>query len=115
MQSGHLTPIHTSPWNWEQWPLRTPPVAEMETKALLNISLHRLFFFFFCLLRAAPAACGGSQAGSGIRAVAAGLHHSHSHMGSEPRVIPPLTQGQILNTEKGHGSNPNPHGYWSGY
>ena len=47
MQSGHLTPIHTSPWNWEQWPLRTPPVAEMETKALLNISLHRLFFFFF--------------------------------------------------------------------
>ena len=47
-----------------------------------------LFFFFrsFCLSRATPAAYGGSQARGLIRAVAAGLHHSHSNTGSEPRL-----------------------------
>ena len=40
--------------------------------------------------RAKPAAHGGSQARSGIRAAAAGLRHSHSHShaGSEPRLRP---------------------------
>ena len=37
------------------------------------------FFFFF---RAAPMAFGGSQARGQIRAVAAGLYHSHSNSGS---------------------------------
>ena len=39
-------------------------------------------FFFLVgrgLFRAIPAACGGSQARSLIRAVAAGLRHSHSN------------------------------------
>jgi len=47
-------------------------------------------FFFFCLLsfRAAPAAYGGSQARGLIGAVAAGLHHSHSNVGSELRLRP---------------------------
>ena len=36
----------------------------------------------FWLFRAAPEAYGGSQARSRIRATAAGLHHSHSHVGS---------------------------------
>ena len=40
-----------------------------------------LSFFFF---RAAPAACGGSQARDQTGAAAAGLHHSHSNKGSEP-------------------------------
>ena len=40
-------------------------------------------FLFLCLLRTAPMAYGGSQARSRIRAVAAGLHHSHSSMGSK--------------------------------
>ena len=44
-----------------------------ETKSLL---LSFLFFFFFCLFRAAPAAYGGSQARGQIGAVAASLHHS---------------------------------------
>ena len=48
---------------------------------------------FFCLLsfvffRAEPAAYGGSQAGGQIGATAAGLHHSHSNAGSEPRLRP---------------------------
>ena len=40
---------------------------------------HLLFFFFFLSFsRATPTAYGGSQARGLIRAVAAGLHHSHS-------------------------------------
>ena len=48
-------------------------------------------FFFFCLFafsRADPVAYGGSQARGQIRAVAASLHHSHSDVGSEPRLRP---------------------------
>jgi len=37
-------------------------------------------------LRAAPSAYGGSQARGLIGAGAAGLHHSHSNEGSEPRL-----------------------------
>ena len=49
------------------------------------------FFFLFCLFafsRAAPMAYGGSQTRGIIGAVAAGLHHSHSNVGSEPRLWP---------------------------
>ena len=48
------------------------------------------FFIFFwsCLLRAAPAAYGGSQARGLIGVVAASLHHSHSNAVSEPRLRP---------------------------
>ena len=51
-------------------------------------SVCLFFFFFFCfgLFRAVPAAYGGSQARDLIGAVAAGLHHSHSNVGSELRV-----------------------------
>ena len=55
---------------------------------------HSIYnFFFFCLLsfvfsRAAPMACGGSQARGLIRAIAAGLRHSHSNMGSEQCLWP---------------------------
>ena len=47
-----------------------------------------LFFFFFLLFRAAPVGYGGSQVMGGIGAVAAGLHHSHSHTESEPCLQP---------------------------
>ena len=40
------------------------------------------FFFFFGLFRATPTAYRDSQAKGHIRAIAAGLHHSHSHAGS---------------------------------
>ena len=42
-----------------------------------------LSFFFLLLFRAAAAACGSSQARGPIRAVAAGLHHSHSNARAE--------------------------------
>ena len=42
---------------------------------------------------AVPMAYGGSRARDGIRAVAAGLHNSHSNAGSEPllQATPQLT------------------------
>ena len=39
---------------------------------------------FFSLFRAAGATYGSSQAWGQIEATAAGLHHSHSNVGSEP-------------------------------
>ena len=45
-----------------------------------------LVFLSFCLSRAAPVAHGSSQARGLIRAVADGLRHSHSNVGSEPRL-----------------------------
>ena len=47
-----------------------------------------------------------------IRAIAAGLHHSHSKAGSEPCLLPTAhsTAGS-LTTAQGQASNPYPHGY----
>ena len=45
-------------------------------------------FFFFRLFRAAPMDYRGSQARGPIGAAAAGLPHSHSNTGSEPRLRP---------------------------
>lgn len=50
-------------------------------------SFLRNFFVFF-LFRAAPLADGGSQARGRIRAVAAGLCHSHSKARSQPHLRP---------------------------
>ena len=77
------------------------------------------FFLFvfvvgcFYLLRAAPAAYGGSQARSQMGATAAGLHHSHSHPRSEPHLRPTPQLTATLDpspTERGHGLNLQPHG-----
>ena len=40
------------------------------------------------MLRAAPTACGGFQVRSPIKAIVAGLHHSHSNVGSKLRLRP---------------------------
>ena len=72
------------------------------TRSRCEQGLSLLFFFFFflsfCPFRAAPAAYGGSQAGGQMRAIATGLHHSHSNTNSKPRLqpTPQLTQHQIL-------------------
>ena len=50
-----------------------------------RISIKKIFFF---LVRAAPAAYGGSQARGRIRAAAAGLHHGHSNAGSKLHLGP---------------------------
>ena len=57
-----------------------------------------LFIFVFCPFRAAPAACGGSQARGPVGATtAASLRQSHSNARSEP-CLPPTPQPRwILN------------------
>ena len=58
-----------------------------------NLSGQTQQRFIFCLsvlsfFRAAPTAYGGSQAGGQIRAIAAGLHHSHSNVRLESSLRP---------------------------
>ena len=54
--------------------------------------IYLFIYFYFCLLGATPAAYGGSQARSRIRATAAGLHHSRSNARSEPSLLRPTPQ-----------------------
>ena len=46
------------------------------------------FLFLFLLFRDTPSAYGGSQARGPIRAIAAGVHHSHSNIRSKLRMQP---------------------------
>ena len=57
---------------------------------VLNVGfkLFTFFFVFLPFLELLPAAYGGSQARGRIGAIAAGLRHSHSNAGSEPRLQP---------------------------
>ena len=72
-------------------------------------------FFYFCLAfsRAASLAYGGSQGRGLIGAADAGLHQSHSNVGSEPCLRP---TSQLTATpdpqpiEQGQASNPQTHG-----
>ena len=73
-----------------------PHLLQLQQCQILNLLHHsgssgfHLFisFFIFIFSRAAPVAYGGSQARGPIGATAAGLHHSHSHAGSELRLRP---------------------------
>ena len=66
---------------------RPCPIAHITSIVLSSCSstfhLYKIaiyfFFFFFCFFFFAPVAYGRSQARSGITAVAASLHHSHSN------------------------------------
>ena len=58
----------------------------LKGKRIMNTS----FFFFFFFSGLPPTAYGGSQARGQIRAVGAGLHHSHSNTRSERRRQPVL-------------------------
>ena len=87
------------------------------TRALPGVSRSTIFFFFFFVFlpfsRTALAAHGGSQARDPIGAVAAALHHSRSHTGSEPHLQPTPQLTATLDPqpiEQGQGSNPQPHG-----
>ena len=62
-------------------------VLKRSQKSRPCYQLSQKFSFFFGLFafsRAAPTAYGGSQAWGLIGAVATGLRHSHSNVGSEP-------------------------------
>ena len=47
-----------------------------------------MYVFIYLLFRAAPSACGGSQAKGLIEAIAASLCQGHSNVGSEPCLWP---------------------------
>ena len=53
-----------------------------------NSKIYPLFFLGGGLFRATPVSHGGSQARGLIGAVAAGLYHGHSNMGSKPHLQP---------------------------
>ena len=59
--------------------LRSPPLTT--TSKFITVSTTTLFFPLFTA--AAPEAHGGSQARAPSGVVAAGLHHSHSNVGSK--------------------------------
>ena len=70
---------------------------------VLNFFL--IFFFFFCLFRATPAAYGSSQARGQIRAIAASLYHSPTatkdlsyicnlHKSQQCWILNPLNKGR---------------------
>ena len=63
-------------------------------------------FLFFLLFKATPTAYGGSQSRGLLRAIAAGLHHSHSNVATPPQLMTTLDPQP---TEQGQGSNPPPH------
>ena len=76
--------------------------------AIKNLSTHMclkyiriciFFIFIFCFLGPHPLHMEVPRLGGLFRATAASLHHSHSNVGSEPRLQPPpqLTACQILN------------------
>ena len=72
-----------------------------------------LYILIYLLFRAAPAEHGDSQARRRIGATAASLHRSHSNARSEPRLQPtPQLMAMLYSqpTERGQGSNPQPHG-----
>ena len=62
----------------------SPSSFGLTSYQLCNFFLFFLFiiFLYFLLFRAAPMAYGSSQDRGQIRAVAIGLHHSHSNAGS---------------------------------
>ena len=60
--------------------------------------------FCFLLFSAEPMAYGGSRAKSWIGAIAAGLHHSHSNVGSEPCLW--LTPQFTATTDLTHWARP---------
>ena len=76
-------------------------VTAMERVLEAGVLFFLIYFLFFVFLsfRAAPMACGGSQARGLIGAVATGLHHSHSNARSELHLqpTPQLTAMPIFN------------------
>ena len=88
----------------------------LEALETFCFTVYFLSFFVcvFCLLRASrPMEVPRLQ--GRIKAIAAGLHHSHSNTGSEPplRPTPQLTATPDPQpTEQGQGSKLPPHGSW---
>ena len=55
--------------------------------SMINIEVN-IIILFYLLFRAPPETYGGPQASGSIGATAAGLHHSHSNIGTKLRLRP---------------------------
>ena len=126
-------PLHAPCTSCSGLPSRAWHTVDPDPSCLMGKPFHRrgtvslahqwVFFFLFFFLwllsfRAASAACGGSQARGPIRAVAAGLHHSHSNARSELHLRPTpqfMATPDPQPTEQGQGSNTQPHGSQSDF
>ena len=67
------------------------PGMGLPSAIMLGIQVTFYFIIYFCpfaFSRAAPETYGGSQARGLIGAVATGLHHSYSQMGSKLHLQP---------------------------
>ena len=109
LQKGWVTLLYSRDWHNTVKQLRPLLPTEKKVKA---ISLGRNTFPFF--FRAIAAAYGGSPANGPMRAVAAGLYHSHSKAGSKLRLqpTPELTANPDPRpAEQGWGLNLNLDGY----
>ena len=65
-------------------------LRESQRRMKHNFLFFLFIYFFFCsfVFRATPMACGNFQARGQIRALAAGLHHSHSNTGPKQHLWP---------------------------
>ena len=77
---------------------------------IFHIFFHFLFYSFF-FFGPYPRHMEVPRLGGRIGAEAAGLHHSHSNLRSEPCLQP---TPQLMATEWGQGSNLHPHCSWLG-
>ena len=97
---------------WQRFSFKSP--LGISYKPEINVFFfHSFSFFFFCHFRATPTVYGSSQARGWIKAVATGLHHSHSNIRSKPRLRPTPQLTATLDPwpiEQGQGSNLSPHG-----
>ena len=77
-----------SPDNSKMLPLKRKgeniKIKVIKVKREVHATMHTIFFFFFFAISwATPKAYGGSQVRGLTGAVATGLHHSHSNVGSK--------------------------------
>ena len=80
---------------------------------LIKDGQKEIYIIFFCLFfRAAFVAYGGFQAKGRIRAVAAGLHHSHIRAMSVTHTTAHGNDGSLTHWAR-PGSNLHPYGCWS--
>ena len=77
-------PLVTSVGRTDTWSETATLPRGSQPSPWLRLSFPSLFFFL--LFRAAPSACGSSQARGQIGAIAASLHHSHSQTGSKQHL-----------------------------